>query len=402
MGQKIKFVLVGLIGVAAIFIFLFLQTLNTKQQVVKERDKLKSENTALSKRAEKLNNDLRDAQGRASALAAELEAVGRARDELQKKYEIANRTKDELLEKLQAQQGQPAQAQPMPGERSDEYWAQVLKQKTELQMQLDEVRAGLKAVQVKNEELLRDKSTAEMDLNNLKRQAEELQHQIEYNKKIMDNIAQELVWEKNEKLKIEESIKPFKKENAVLSRQLKGLNKQKMNLERRIQRVEQDKDSLEGKLSDMETMLVDKISQISNLKEELEAIRKEAQRSGRQPKGSAPEKKDSVELPPIVVRPQEAEAVIMGEPATVNIPTPEEAVADAPKFKGNILTVNRESNFVIIDLGEDAGIKVGNTFQVDRGSEPVGIIEVIKTSKSVAACDIKQENSPIKVGDVIR
>lgn len=398
MEQKAKFIIVGLIGVAVIFVFLFLQTFNAKQLVIKERDSLKNENASLTSRADKLSKELRDAQSKVSSLQAELDVISGERDELQKKYEIANKTKEELIEKLQQGQAAPV----MPQERSDEYWAGILKEKTELQMGLDNIRNELKTAQVKNEELLRDKSTLELDITNLKRQTEELQHQIEYNKKVMDTIAQELVWEKNGKMKIEENIKPLKKENAIISRQLKGVNKQKMDLERKLQRLQEDKTNLGQKVSDMETMLVDKISQINELKEELEAIREEAQRSGRQPKEiSSEEKKESVELPPIIVRPQE-NAEVTTVPPTAAIPTPEEAVAETPKFKGNILTVNKDSNFVIIDLGEDAGIKVGNTFQVERGGQPVAIIEVIKTSKSVSACDIKEQNIPIKVGDVIR
>ena len=183
---------------------------------------------------------------------------------------------------------------------------------------------------------------------------------------------------------------------------MKGLNKQKMDLERKLQRLQADKNGLEDKVKDMETMLVDKISQMNDLKVELEDIQAQSQAAGRLPKETpAQENQESVELPPIVVRPQEDREAITTQP-TVTIPAPQEALVEAPRFKGNVLTVNKDSNFVIIDLGEDSGVKVGNTFQVDRGGEPVAIIEVIKASKSVSACDIKEEKTPIKVGDVIR
>ncbi|MBC8436301.1 MAG: hypothetical protein H8D90_00225 [Candidatus Omnitrophica bacterium] len=286
--------------------------------------------------------------------------------------------------------------------RSDEYWAGVLKEKTELQMQLGSIHKDLKTYQVKNEELLRDKSSLELDITGLKRQQEELQRQIEYNKKIMDSIAQELVWEKNEKLKIEENIAPFKKENAQLIRQLKGLNKQKIDLERKLQRIQEDKGGLADKLGDMETMLVDKISQINNLKDELEDMRHQMQQEGRiQPKAISEKGKESVvELPPIVVRPAESTQKLITAPA-ITMPS-QEAVSGAAKPRGSVLTVNRESNFVIVDLGDDAGVKSGAIFQVYRGKDPVAIIEVIKTSKSVSACDIKEEKTPVKVGDVLR
>lgn len=396
MEQKTKFILVGLIGVAVIFIFLYLQALNSKQLVIKERDNFQNENVSLAGRIEKINKDLREAQNKMSSLRLELDSVSKERDDLQKGYEAARQDKEELLTKLQSQATQ-VQARPVQDASgsSDEYWAAVLKEKTELQMQLESIRKDLKTYQVKNEELLRDKSSLELDITGLKRQQEELQHQIEYNKKIMDSIAQELVWEKNEKLKIEEKIAPLKKENALLSRQLKGLNKQKMDLERKLQRIQEDKGDLSGKLGDMETMLVDKISQINNLKDELEGMQQEIRREGGiQPKVISKQGEESVELPPIIVRPAEDTQ----ELAMVQ----EEALPVAVKPRGSVLTVNRESNFVIVDLGEDAGVKTGAIFQVDRGGSPIAIIEVIKTSKSVAACDIKEEKTPIKAGDVLR
>ncbi|MFH0763023.1 MAG: hypothetical protein V1925_03955 [Candidatus Omnitrophota bacterium] len=407
MGEKAKFILVGFIGVAVVFIFLYLQTLNSKELIIKERDSLKDENVSLMSRIERINSDLRQAQDKASSLEGELDSVSQERNELERKYEAANRTKEELLEKMQSQatqaQGQRAAVQ-MEGisQRSDDYWASILTQNSELQMQLDNLRNELETARIKNEELLRDRNALERDMEGLKSQAEELQHQIEYNKKIMDSIAEELVWEKKGRFKAEEKIVPFKKDNALLARQLKGLDKQKMALEKKLQQLQQDKSGLVEQLTSMETMLVDKISQINDLKNELEAIQQKSQQSGRmKPQETAVQGREAVELPPVVVYPRQDTADELTTKATITIPSEQEALAEAPKFRGSVLTVNKESNFVVVDLGENAGIKVGATFQVDRGGEPVAIIEVIKVSKSVSACDIKEQKSPIKVGDII-
>lgn len=405
MEQKAKFIIVGLIGVVLVSVFLLLQSLSSKQQVIKERDGLRSENASLASRAEKLASGLRDAENKMASLREELGALTAERDQLQQAYDAANRAKDELLERLQAQQqesqaGSAIENPTRPQERGDEYWGQILQQKTELQMQLDDMRKELKTTQVKNEELNREKTALELEVGSLKRQAEELQHQIDYNKKVMDNIAQELVWEKNERIKIEEGVKPFKKENAMLARQLKGLSRQKMDLEKKLQRLEDQKSGLGAKVREMETALVDKISRIDSLKVELEGIQQQAQSGTAQ--GAPPEKKESVELPPIVVRPQEEPETIAPQPPQAAKPAAQDAAAQGARPKGNILTINKDSNFVIIDIGEEAKVRVGDTFQVERGGAPVAVIEVIKVSKSVAACDIKEEKSPIKVGDAVR
>jgi hypothetical protein len=130
----------------------------------------------------------------------------------------------------------------------------------------------------------------------------------------------------------------------------------------------------------METVFTGKISQISELKEQLEAIRTGAAEI------EAPlKKKEPVELPPIVVRPQV-----------------ETQIQEPTDFLGRVLTVDRENNFSIIDLGEEAGVKIDDTFGVYREGKKIANIKVIKTSKSVAACDIAQETRPIEIGDTIK
>jgi hypothetical protein len=69
---------------------------------------------------------------------------------------------------------------------------------------------------------------------------------------------------------------------------------------------------------------------------------------------------------------------------------------------GKILAINRDNNFVVIDLGTSVGIKPGDKFQVYRDDSVIANLEVIQTREKISACDIKRETSPIKVGDGIK
>jgi hypothetical protein len=69
---------------------------------------------------------------------------------------------------------------------------------------------------------------------------------------------------------------------------------------------------------------------------------------------------------------------------------------------GKILSVDRDNNFVVIDLGIDVGIKIGDTFQVYRGDRIIATIEVIQARRGIAACDIKKEYLSIIAGDTVR
>ncbi|MDP2044559.1 MAG: hypothetical protein Q8K15_05265, partial [Candidatus Omnitrophota bacterium] len=171
-------------------------------------------------------------------------------------------------------------------------------------------------------------------------------------------------------------------ENAVLSRQLKGLNNRKAVLDRKIQGLQDGKTTVEKRLSEMETMLTDRISQINSLKDELDAIR-----SGKPLAALEKKPRESVELPAIVVRSTQSS---------------EKEKAEPPVFPGKILAVNPDNNFVVIDLGVSSGVKPGDAFNVYREGKSIGSIEVIQARSNISACDIKKMNAPLKIGDNIK
>ncbi len=382
MENKIKFILFGLIAILAVSLFIALQNYSAREALQKEKDRLTQENTLLTSKAGKLENALRDTENKMSSLNKELDRVSQEKNEVERKYELAKKGQDELLEKLKRLPTVTKLQVETPPPSADAYWAGILKEKTDLELRLGNIRNELRATQISNEQLQREKSTLGLDVNTLSRDNEDLKRQLEYNQKVMDSITQELVREKNDKIQIQNSFKLIKNENAALARQLKSLNNRKIEFEKELQQLQEDKRSLERRLTDIETMLTDKISKVNELKEQLDAIG-----SGRQAETKV-EQKEAVELPPIVVRPQ-----------TQALP-PE---AETPvSLTGKVLALNRDNNFVIIDLGEDRGIKVGEALRVYRQDTAIADIEVIQTRQTIAACDIKKETKPIAIGDTVK
>jgi len=381
MEQKAKFFIIGLAVLLVISLFISYQNYSTKEALRRERDGLFEKNTSLGSQIGRLESSLRESENKISALNRQLDEVSRQKEEFERKYGLAKKNQDELIEKLRSQQVPEAagpQLQALP-QNTDLYWAGVLKAKIDLELQLGNIRNELKSVKISNEQLQREKSTLELDISNFRRDNEDLKRQLGYNQKLMDSLAQELVREKNDKMQIQDNFKLVKNENAVLSRQLKSLNNHKVELDKKLEQLQEERSSLERRLTDMETMLTDKLSQINGLKEQIDTVRSGATVE------TPSEKSESVELSPIIVRPQI-----------------EAAVAEAPSLVGKVLAINKENNFVIIDLGEDAGIELNDTFRVYRGGKAVATIEVIQTRKSIAACDIKEETAAIIVGDTVR
>ncbi|MGE5197909.1 MAG: hypothetical protein ACM3IL_05330, partial [Deltaproteobacteria bacterium] len=257
----------------------------------------------------------------------------------------------------------------------------ILKSKTELELQIQNVRRELKNVQITSDQLQKEKSALALEVKNLTREKSDLKRQLDYNQKMMDSIGVELVREKNDKFQIQENLKPVKEENRYLRAQLQALINRKAALEKKLLDWEDKGNTLNNRLSEMESMLKEKSLQIDTLKREIES-------GGKAGPGT---KKEPVELPEIVVRPQAPE----------EIPVPA-VMPESNALTGKVLAVNHDNNFVIIDLGDDAGVNVGNTFTIYRDGSGIASVSVIQTRKNISACDIKREGSPIKVGDIVR
>ncbi len=396
MEHKIKFIIIGLAGFCLVCLFLFIQATSSQQMLIRERNDLKNENAALSGKVNQLEGDLKDNQRKLGSLKSDRDKAAQELIDIQQKFEQAVREKDDLAFKLEQQSKAKRQEESTYTARqqepvapvnvtSDAYWASVLKAKADLEMQLSNVRGELKSLQINNEALQRDKSALVIDINSLNNEKKDLLRQIDYNQKLLDSMAQDVVREKNDKSKIQDNLKIIKNENLVLIRQLKSLNSRKATLEKKIYELQEGKSTVEKRLNEMEAMLADRVSQIDSLKDGLDMVR-----SGKAVPAPADDKsKKSVELPEIVVR---------------SLPSSESGKGknEPVSSSGKILAVNPDSNFVVIDMGSSAGVKTGDSFNVYRSGKSIGSVEVIQVRGNISACDIKKKSTAFIIGDSVK
>jgi len=390
MEHKTKFIIIGLAGFSLVCLFLFIQATSSQQMLIRERNDLKSENTALTGKINQLEGDLKENQRKLASLKSDGDKAAQELIDLQKKFEQASRARDELVNKLEQQSKikhqevfVPKQVEAVPVNTSDAYWAGVLKAKTDLEMQLSSIRGELRKLKIDNEALQRDKGALEIDINSLSNEKKDLLRQLDYNQRLLDSMAQDVVRERNDKTKIQDNLKIIKNENLIFGRQLKSLNSRKAALERKIQELQEGKSTVEKRLNEMETMLADRVSQIDSLKDDLDLIR-----SGKTLPVSENKPKESVELPAIVVR---------------SLPASEgKEKTESSGSSGRILAVNPDSNFVVIDLGVSSGVKAGDAFDVYREGKSIGLIEVIQARGNISACDIKKKSTALRIGDSIK
>jgi hypothetical protein len=149
-------------------------------------------------------------------------------------------------------------------------------------------------------------------------------------------------------------------------------------LEKSIVRLSQEKDKIEGKLGKTETIIQSKIDEIWEIKDDLDRSIRETQ--------GAPS--SEVELPPIVVSSN-------GEAMSYNTGT-------TPGFNGKVISMNEANNFVIVNIGENKGVRLGDSLSVYRDSKYIARLEVIQVRKDISAADLKDQWSKVKVGDIIR
>lgn len=384
MEQKVKIAIIGLVVLLFVSFIVILQINGSKQSLERQIEQLTNENRNLSKQAEDAFRQKRTFEDRVNLLESGLKKASQEKEELQKRYELVDKARQELIEQLnslkakttiQVQQASSPLLQPQALLQADEaYWGGILKAKTDLEFQLESVRSELKNLQINNEQLQREKSALELDITAFRRDNQDLKRQIEYNQKTTGSITAELVREKNDKAQIQESLKIIKSEDVVLRRQLKSLSSHKVSLEKRLSTLQERNASLENRFTEMEMLLNDKMSQIEDIRKQMSSAVSEEK---------SEEKKESVELPPITVRPQSDTKIELA-------------------LIGKVAAVNRDNNFVIVDFGQDSGVKIGDTFQVYRDDRPIANLEVMQTRKSIVACDIKKESVNIKVGDTVK
>jgi len=69
-----------------------------------------------------------------------------------------------------------------------------------------------------------------------------------------------------------------------------------------------------------------------------------------------------------------------------------------------VLSVNRQFKFVVVNLGLRENIKVGDTLRVEQGGKLIGRLQVEKLYENFSACNIIEEIKPaqIREGDLVR
>ena len=79
---------------------------------------------------------------------------------------------------------------------------------------------------------------------------------------------------------------------------------------------------------------------------------------------------------------------------------------EAPGLKGlrgEVIAVNKEEKFVVVDIGEASGVRPGTLLKVMRGDSEIATLEVIETRREISAADVKEVAGGVTLreGDIV-
>ena len=221
-----------------------------------------------------------------------------------------------------------------------------------------------------------DKGNRELSIqiDQLSKEKERLLEAIKFKERTLRIMSMDLVSERESRGSAIDEVKKLRRENVDLKRELVMANRELIKLHESFKEVVYKRDELEDKITDAGNILKEKSMAFEELQEQLEQVIEGGKKiiSG----GSA-----SVELPPIVVKP---------------------SAPGLKELRGEIIAVNHEEKFVVVDIGESSGLRPGVLLKIMRGSKEIGAVEVIETRKEISAADIKEVVSgyTIQEGDI--
>jgi chromosome segregation ATPase len=268
---------------------------------------------------------------------------------------------------------------------NETYWAGIMRQKASLEMELVDVKRKLTEKDLKIEELKKAGSDYQMEVGRLKNERDEIIRKIKYGDDLADSLSIELARARNDSKAIADRADKVSLENQGLRGEIKQLTSTKMALEKSIARLTDDKAAVEKKLVETENIIQGRIDEIWKIKKDVDT-RFDANRNNA----------SEVELAPIVVNANATPSSMTAAPSAPA--TPSAAVRRA----GNIVSVNEENNFVVINLGESDNVHNGDVFKVYRDKNQIGSVAVIQVRKDISAADIKQKTAAFKAGDLVK
>jgi len=181
--------------------------------------------------------------------------------------------------------------------------------------------------------------------------------------------------------RLRSQVKDYVNQRDQVRKELDQSRKEAGNLAKRIEEIKSEKEALDEQLTVGE--ITEKAIVQQAVKQPVAVVK---------PEPAEKEKAEEKEPEPLKI---EAPALPLPAPAT-------KVLEDARP--NQVLSVNRQFNFAVVNMGLDDKIKIGDTLQVEQDGKLVARLQVEKLYENFSACAILEEIKPaqIKEGDLVR
>ena len=198
-------------------------------------------------------------------------------------------------------------------------------------------------------------NAAETKLEEYRKTISQLEARLKEAQVNIDSLTGTLEQESKEKQEAQDQVQQLKTDLE----QQKGL---RANLETKLLQAQKDADKTQAQLKDIESKKV-----------KLEARLKELEGQIQQAQAQPESQEQGVELGTIVVGSEGSGAAAQQKAVT--------------SLEGKVLVVNKDYNFVVINLGSKDGVNAEDLFVIYHGNKYIGDIKVEKIHESMSAAD---------------
>jgi len=395
MDKKIILILaVLLIGASFFVAYKFYaenQTLGAQNtELTKANGQLAADKKALEDKVQKLDADLQGMQEKAGDMQAELGRMNRVAGDLKQKYDEAAQARDLFQQKLIEMQTvqssrsveapketprPPAGYAPSGSAPTDEYWADFVKTRAELEAKLDNLNKDLSDARMNVAELENRNKQLSLQIDEITKEKADIQQRLEFKARTVEVMSRDLVKERESRKAALEELDKLRQDTVTLKREMVMLNKEKVQLQGDLNKAVGKKDELEKMLGDVENTFRDKRMAIDELQQQLsDAI-------GEKKVGPGEAASSAVALPPIVVKPE---------------------TSGVQGVQGEVIAVNPQEKFIVVDKGMSAGVRPGMSLTILRAGNDIARAEVVEVRKDISAADIKDVKGgyTVQEGDI--
>ncbi len=336
----------------------------TNQKLVDEKAGLVETNRNLQYKFDKIEREKADFERRLSTIKNKLSEAELEMESWKSKWSSISKERNELVEKMKSTSISEVKVveRTETEKLSEDHWADFVQTKASLEVKLDSLSKALFEEKNKMAKLGRENKELSIRIDQAAKEKDRLLEAIKFKERTLRIVSMDLVTEREGRGAAVDEVRKLRKDNVDLKREIIMANKDLMRLQDTLKEAMSAKDELDDRIADADSILKEKSMAFEELQEQLEQVIEGGKKvtSG----GSA-----SVELPPIVVKP---------------------SAPGLEGLRGEIIAVNHEEKFVVIDIGESSGLRPGFSLKIMRGDKEVGSAEVIETRKEISAADIKE------------